>query len=262
MTKVIDDPGKVNSVILELFNMMAEVFKSVLCLVIAIVIDWKLTLGVLIIAPPLAISVKKYSRRLKKSGKAKQEAISTLNTKLQETLSGIRVIKAFATEEYEIKDFMKKSTKLKTAEQMTARNNAKSNAISEALSYVMIALLLMFGGYRVVNSSNFTAGDFVTIVGAISSMYTPIMRSIKRWNTINVYFPSVNRVFEILEIEEKVVDKENCVDFTQFKDEIKFNNVEFYYENNGEKILKGINLNVNQENCCIRRNSGGGNQQL
>ena len=263
MVKVMNDPGNINTLIIETFYMISEIFRAIICLVIALYVDWKLTLGVLVVAPVLMIAVRRYSKKLKNSGKEKQEAIGTLNSKLQETLSGIRVIKAFATERTEIRNFKKKSLELKKVELKTSRYNAKSSSISEAVNYIMIAILLLFGGFRAIRGNHFTAGDFITIVGAIASMYTPIRRAITRYNSISVNIPSIGRVFEVMEKEPKVKNKENSINFEEFKKEISFSNVEFSYLDSKEKILKGINLKVKKgETIALVGNSGGGKSTI
>ena len=263
MTKVITDPNNINSVIKETFNMIPEVFKVVICFGLALSIDWKLTLGILIVAPVLITIVKKYSKKLKRSGKKRQEAMGLINSKLQESLSGIRVIKAFAMEKEEIRDFRIKNTKLKRIAIQTAKYNARSSAVSEALNYIMIAGLLLAGGYRVLRGHDFTPGDFVTIMGAISSMYTPIRRAITRFNEISVDIPSVGRVFEILEEEPKIIDNENKILFQYFSDNITFENVDFKYKDSDEKILKNINFTVKKgETMAFVGNSGGGKSTL
>ena len=263
MTKVVTDPNNINSVIKETFNMIPEIFKVVICFGLALSIDWKLTLGILIVAPVLITVVKKYSKKLKRSGKKRQEAMGVINSKLQESLSGIRVIKAFAMEQEEIRDFRIKNTKLKRIAIQTAKYNARSSAVSEALNYIMIAGLLLAGGYRVLRGHDFTPGDFVTIMGAISSMYTPIRRAITRFNEISVDIPSVGRVFEILEEEPKIIDNENKILFQYFSDNIAFENVDFKYKDSEERILKNINLTVKKgETVAFVGNSGGGKSTL
>ena len=263
MTKVVTDPNNINSVIKETFNMIPEIFKVVICFGLALSIDWKLTLGILIVAPVLITVVKKYSKKLKRSGKKRQEAMGVINSKLQESLSGIRVIKAFAMEQEEIRDFRIKNTKLKRIAIQTAKYNARSSAVSEALNYIMIAGLLLAGGYRVLRGHDFTPGDFVTIMGAISSMYTPIRRAITRFNEISVDIPSVGRVFEILEEEPKIIDNENKILFQYFSDNITFENVDFKYKDSEERILKNINLTVKKgETVAFVGNSGGGKSTL
>ncbi len=263
MTKVMNDPGNINTLIIETFQMMSEVFRAIICLGIALYVDWKLTLGVLVVAPILMTAVRKYSKKLKSSGEEKQEAIGSLNSKLQETLSGIRVIKAFSMEKNEIRSFKKRSLELKKVEMKTARYNAKSSSISEAVNYIMIAILLLFGGFRAIRGHEFTAGDFVTIVGAIASMYTPIRRAISRYNIINVNLPSVGRVFEIIETLPQIVNREDSIKFEEFKEKIEFKNIEFSYRDSQEKILKGISLKVNKgETVAFVGNSGGGKSTI
>ena len=263
MTRVMTDPGNINSIILEIFNIIPEVIRVIVCLIIAFCTDFDLTLGVLVVAPILIITVRKYAKRLKRSGKNRQEAIDSLNSKLQETLSGIRIIRAFATEEHETKDFKKKNNNLKRIAVRTARYNAKANAIMEALNYIIIALLLLFGGYRVLRAKDFTPGDFIAIVAAISSMYTPARRAITRFNAISVNLSSITRVSEILEEMPSIVNNPNCVKFENFSNDINFENVDFKYKDNPEKILKDINLTVKKgETVAFVGNSGGGKSTL
>ena len=263
MTKVLTDPNNINNIIIESFNLFSEVFKATVCLGIALYMDWKLTMGVLVVAPILMVTVRKYSRKLKSAGKARQEAAGTLNSKLQETLSGIRVIKAFATENQEIRDFKRKSIDLKRYVLKSSRYNAKSSAISEAVNYIMVAILLMFGGYRVLRGHNFTPGDFITIVGAISSMYTPVKRAISRFNDINSNIPSIDRVFEILDEVPDIINRPDSIKFEEFKRDIVFENVNFSYKDNDEKILKNINFKAEKgETIALVGNSGGGKSTL
>ena len=263
MTRVMTDPSNINSIILEIFDMISEIIKVVFFLGIAFYIDFDLTLGVMVVTPILVITVRRYAKRLKRSGRQRQEALDGLNSKLQETLSGIRIIRAFATEEYEINNFKKKNNNLKKIAVRSARYNAKANSIMEALNYIIIALLLMFSGYRVLRAKNFTPGDFVTIIGAISSMYTPARRAITRFNAISVNLSSITRVSEILEEMPSIVNKENCIKFENFTDGISFENVYFEYKDNPEKILKNINLDVKKgETVAFVGNSGGGKSTL
>ena len=263
MTRVMTDPSNINSIILEIFDMISEIIKVVFFLGIAFYIDFDLTLGVMVVTPILVITVRRYAKRLKRSGRQRQEALDGLNSKLQETLSGIRIIRAFATEEYEINNFKKKNNSLKKIAVRSARYNAKANSIMEALNYIIIALLLMFSGYRVLRAKNFTPGDFITIVGAISSMYTPARRAITRFNAISVNLSSITRVSEILEEMPSIVNKENCIKFENFTDGISFENVDFEYKDNPEKILKNINLDVKKgETVAFVGNSGGGKSTL
>ncbi len=263
MTKVLNDPANVNTFILEFFEFLKYVFTAISYLVIAIRIDWKLTLGMFIVAPILMTTVKKYSKKLKKSGKERQEATGTLNSKLQETLSGIRVIRAFATEKQEIRNFKKISLELKKVVMKTVGYNAKSNSVSEALNYVMMAILLLFGGYRILRGRVFTTGDFLTIMSAIGSMYTPVRRSANIYNSLSTNIPSIGRIFEILDVVPEIADAPDCIKFEEFKSDITFENADFSYKDSDEKVLKNINLVAKKgETVALVGNSGGGKSTL
>ena len=263
MTKVLNDPANVNTFILEFFEFLKYVFTAISYLVIAIRIDWKLTLGMFIVAPILMTTVKKYSKKLKKSGKERQEATGTLNSKLQETLSGIRVIRAFATEKQEIHNFKKISLELKKVVMKTVGYNAKSNSVSEALNYVMMAILLLFGGYRILRGRVFTTGDFLTIMSAIGSMYTPVRRSANIYNSLSTNIPSIGRIFEILDVVPEIEDVPDCIKFAEFKSDITFENADFRYKDSDEKVLKNINLVAKKgETVALVGNSGGGKSTL
>ena len=263
MTKVLNDPANVNTFILEFFEFLKYVFTAISYLVIAIRIDWKLTLGMFIVAPILMTTVKKYSKKLKKSGKERQEATGTLNSKLQETLSGIRVIRAFATEKQEIHNFKKISLELKKVVMKTVGYNAKSNSVSEALNYVMMAILLVFGGYRILRGRVFTTGDFLTIMSAIGSMYTPVRRSANIYNSLSTNIPSIGRIFEILDVVPEIEDVPDCIKFAEFKSDITFENADFRYKDSDEKVLKNINLVAKKgETVALVGNSGGGKSTL
>ena len=263
MTKVLNDPANVNTFILEFFEFLKYIFTAISYLVIAIHTDWKLTIGMFVSAPILMITVKKYSKKLKKSGKERQETTGILNSKLQETLSGIRVIRAFATEKQEIHNFKKISLELKKVVMKTVGYNAKSNSVSEALNYIMVAILLLFGGYRILRGRVFTTGDFITIMTSIGSMYTPIRRSANIYNSLSTNIPSIGRIFEILDVVPEIADAPDCVKFEEFRSDITFENVDFCYKDNDEKILKNINLVAKKgETVALVGNSGGGKSTL
>ena len=263
MTKVLNDPANVNTFILEFFEFLKYIFTAISYLVIAIHTDWKLTIGMFVSAPILMITVKKYSKKLKKSGKERQETTGILNSKLQETLSGIRVIRAFATEKQEIHNFKKISLELKKVVMKTVGYNAKSNSVSEALNYIMVAILLLFGGYRILRGRVFTTGDFITIMTSIGSMYTPIRRSANIYNSLSTNIPSIGRIFVILDVVPEIADAPDCVKFEEFRTDITFENVDFRYKDNDEKILKNINLIAKKgETVALVGNSGGGKSTL
>lgn len=135
----------------------------------------------------------------------------------------------------------------------------KSNSITEGLNYIIVALLLMFGGYRVIRGHGFTTGHFITVIGAISAMYTPAKRSVGTINNINNNSSAIERVFEIMKLEPEIINGENPVKFDTFKRDIELSNVFFSYNDDEDYVLKDINLYVKKgETVALVGNSGGG----
>ena len=263
MSRFSNDASMINSIILDSFTIILYLMTAIFYLVVLFITDWKLTMGVFLIAPLLLVVVKRYSSKLKHMGKNRQEISGELNSKLQETLSGIRVIKAFTTENYEKSKFKNLSSKLRFFTRKAIGYEAKANSIAESLNYIMFALLLFFGGYRVIRSGGtFTPGDFMTVLAGMGAMYTPAKRALKLYNGINTNSAAVDRIFEILDIESKVIDSENATQFKEFNSTIEFKNVDFEYEEN-KNVITNFNLSVKKgEKIALVGNSGGGKSTI
>ena len=263
MSRFSSDASMINSIILDSFTIILYLMTAIFYLVVLFITDWKLTMGVFLIAPLLLVVVKRYSSKLKHMGKNRQEISGKFNSKLQETLSGIRVIKAFTTENYEKSKFKNLSSKLRFFTRKAIGYEAKANSIAESLNYIMFALLLFFGGYRVIRSGGtFTPGDFMTVLAGMGAMYTPAKRALKLYNGINTNSAAVDRIFEILDIESKVIDSENATQFKEFNSTIEFKNVDFEYEEN-KNVITNFNLSVKKgEKIALVGNSGGGKSTI
>ena len=263
MSRFSSDASMINSIILDSFTIILYLMTAIFYLVVLFITDWKLTMGVFLIAPLLLVVVKRYSSKLKHMGKNRQEISGELNSKLQETLSGIRVIKAFTTENYEKSKFKNLSSKLRFFTRKAIGYEAKANSIAESLNYIMFALLLFFGGYRVIRSGGtFTPGDFMTVLAGMGAMYTPAKRALKLYNGINTNSAAVDRIFEILDIESKVIDSENATQFKEFNSTIEFKNIDFEYEEN-KNVITNFNLSVKKgEKIALVGNSGGGKSTI
>ena len=263
MSRFSSDASMINSIILDSFTIILYLMTAIFYLVVLFITDWKLTMGVFLIAPLLLVVVKRYSSKLKHMGKNRQEISGELNSKLQETLSGIRVIKAFTTENYEKSKFKNLSSKLRFFTRKAIGYEAKANSIAESLNYIMFALLLFFGGYRVIRSGGtFTPGDFMTVLAGMGAMYTPAKRALKLYNGINTNSAAVDRIFEILDIESEIIDSENATQFKEFNSTIEFKNVDFEYEEN-KNVITNFNLSVKKgEKIALVGNSGGGKSTI
>lgn len=226
-------------------------------------VDYILALISLIVMPLIIGTVKKYTKKIRKSGRIRQDTSGAVTAFIQETLSGIFVIKAFNNsddmiEKYKVisKDEFEKSYK-------STKIKAKVSPINEVITTVMVLLVAAYGGYQIIVLKNMTAGDLISFVTALGLMSQPLKRLISKNNDLQEALPSADRVIEILDVplEQDYYGEEKELT-TEIKD-IKFENLSFHYDDSPELILKNINLDVKAgEVIALVGKSGSGKTTL
>ena len=226
-------------------------------------VDYILALISLIVMPLIIGTVKKYTKKIRKSGRIRQDTSGAVTAFIQETLSGIFVIKAFNNsddmiEKYKVisKDEFEKSYK-------STKIKAKVSPINEVITTVMVLLVAAYGGYQIIVLKNMTAGDLISFVTALGLMSQPLKRLISKNNDLQEALPSADRVIEILDVplEQDYYGEEKELT-TEIKD-IKFENLSFHYDDSPELILKNINLDVKAgEVIALVGESGSGKTTL
>ena len=263
MARLSGDSATLGRIGFIIFDMFKE-FLTVVALTFRMFqVDYILALVALIVMPLIISTVKKYTKKIRKSGRIRQDTSGAVTAFIQETLSGIFVIKAFNNSDEMIekyKDISKdefeksyKSTKIK----------AKVSPINEVITTIMVLLVASYGGYQIIVLKSMTAGDLISFVTALGLMSQPLKRLISKNNDLQEALPSADRVIEILDVpleqdyfgEEKELKSET-------KD-IKFENLSFHYDDSPELILKNINLNVKAgEVIALVGKSGSGKTTL
>ncbi len=226
-------------------------------------VDYILALISLIVMPLIIGTVKKYTKKIRKSGRIRQDTSGAVTAFIQETLSGIFVIKAFNNsddmiEKYKVisKDEFEKSYK-------STKIKAKVSPINEVITTIMVLLVAAYGGYQIIVLKNMTAGDLISFVTALGLMSQPLKRLISKNNDLQEALPSADRVIEILDVplEQDYYGEEKELT-TEIKD-IKFENLSFHYDDSPELILKNINLDVKAgEVIALVGKSGSGKTTL
>ena len=208
--------------------------------------------------------VKKYTKKMRKSGKIRQDTIGQATAFMQESLAGIQVIKGFNKTDMVIDKY--KEVTMGELERIyrTQKIKAKISPLNELLATVMILLVAAYGGYQIVYTGSITAGDLISFITAIGLMQSPLKKLISRNSELYEIIPSGDRVMEVLK-EEKEVDSysEKPKTFNENIENIKFENVDFIYPNSEAKVLKNISLKVNKgEVVAFVGSSGSGKTTL
>jgi len=244
-------------------NLIKEPLTILVFLIIALSISWQLTLFSLIILPLSMLAILWIGLKVRKQSSIVQKKMADITSVLQETISGVKVVKAFGMEDYENKKFLSETRSfLKEVVRIVIIRNATS-PLTEMISILVGAIIIYYGGTLVLQSSTLTASLFMGFLLAILQM----MRPIKELSTVNTKIQeasaAADRIFEILDTVPDIVDSANAKILGNFTKTIKFNNVSFKYEDSEDWVLDNINFEVSKGDIiALVGPSGGGKSTL
>lgn len=231
-------------------------------LAIIIILSWQLTLASLILLPFSVLVITAVGRRLRRTSTASQESMADLTSTLQETVAGIRVVKAFSMERFEIGKFLRQTDHyFRTLLRMTRVRNL-AGPVTEILGGIVGLTILWYGGIQVMSGMLLAPEDFLTFLLALFSMLKPLKELGQVNNRIQEGMAAAERVFSILDTPPGIVDAPDARPLTRFSDAIRFRGVSFRY-GGSERILHDIHLTVRAgEILAIVGPSGGGKSTL
>jgi len=223
-------------------------------------LNWAFAAGALVIAPVILYPIIQFGRRLRHTSRRGQEKMEVLSTRLHETFTGIRIVKAFSTEEHEKRRFREENNKLLRVNLKAMRYFALTSPVMEMIGAIAVAFLINWG-YRQIASGAMTVGDFAVILAALYGMYNPIKKLSRVNNNLQQAFAAVERVHEVLEIKEEVLESPGAVPMPAFRESIEFRDVGFSYSE--RRILHDISFRVPKGTvCAIVGLSGAGKTTL
>ena len=239
----------------------ADMMQVIFSLIIVFVTNPKLAVIAIVLVPMVSAIMKKYSRRLRNTGKDIQESFGKLNTILQEGITGIRVIKAFATEKFEIEKYKTENSNNFYHLIRNKRLDARIKPMVEYVNIVVVLAILYYGGTLVIEGK-MTSGDLMKFITAFALVGEPLKRLSDYINALNSAIPAVDRLYEILELESTIENKENPYIPKKIEGIVEFENLSFAY-NSERDVLKNLNLSVKQgEMVALVGRSGSGKTTL
>lgn len=226
-------------------------------------ISWQLTLFTLVFAPLMLLLLSSISRKLKAESIEAQNLWSDTMSQVEETLGGLRVIKAFLAEMKMSKRFDGITGAMRSKNNRVSTRQALAHPVSEFLGTVMIAIVLWFGGIFILkDNAPFDAPTFIFYMTILYSVIQPIKDFTKAAYGIPRGMASIERIDAILDAEDKIGEIETPVSFPEFKDRISFRHVDFSYDG-GKKVLSDICLDIEKgKTIAIVGASGAGKSTL
>ena len=222
--------------------------------------DWQLATISILIIPVTIYPASILGAKIKKTARKGQEEAGYFASILQETLSGIKVVKAFSLEHVMVDLFASANRKYYSFIKKMIKYSSLSSPIMEIITSLGIAAVIFYGGSKVM-TNKMSAPEFFSFITAMALMYTPLKKLISAYNETQRCIGASERVFEIIDARPEVVDATDGYTLTRSDSSVEFRNVSFKY--NDAMILYDVNLCVGKEQTvAIVGPSGGGKTTL
>ncbi len=263
MARVTTDVQEVEYSIMNYLEMLIRDPVTIIAyLIFMITISGRLTLFVLVVLPVTGLIIGQIAKVLRKESKVGQNKFASLLSIVEETISGLRIIKAFNAIGYTDNKFKERNKDYSKLLLKIYRRRDLSSPLSEFMSSLVIVVVLWFGGKMVLaDSPVLKAADFITYIVAFSQIIPPSKSFVQGFYSIQKGIASAERIFEILDAEEEIIEKPDALPIRDFTNSIEFDHVWFRYEK--EDVLKDIQLKISKGKViALVGESGGGKSTM
>lgn len=241
MSYITNDVAVMQSAIVDnLIELVTEGSILIGSLAMMIYLDWKLSLLTLMTIPLVGFAMKIFGRKLKRSSTVIQERVAEITSLLQESISAIRVVKSFVRESYEIKRFEEQNWRNFQAAMKNVKLSSLLTPTVEFLAAIAVTFIVWFGGYEVVNGV-ITAGELVAFLTYAVNLANPVKRLSRVYAAIQKAMAAADRVFDIMDLDEKITDVPDAKPLPPIKGKVEFKDITFSYKE-GQPALQHISL--------------------
>ena len=208
------------------------------------IISWKLALIAIVIIPLAGIAIISIGRSIRRKSRRTQAKIAEIMQILTETLTSIRIVKAFVNEKEEVKKFTGESKNYFKLLLKRARLDLISAPVTESFGVIIGVVLLWYGGLEVLSNEGVSAEDFIRFIVILFSILGPIKQMSNVNLKIQVGAASAERIFELLDTPPEIVEDLNPVDLKVFKNSIEFDKVHFEYNDGDTLVLDQVTFSI------------------
>ena len=263
MTRVSNDVQEIEiSVMSSLSMMFRDPFTIIIFVTYLAVTSPQLTLFALLMLPLSGWAIARISRSLKSASFVGQQALGRLLSVLEETLTGLRIIKGFNAEEKMSGQFAQANEKFTKIFRRVARKAYLAHPVSEFLSTIVLLIVIYYGGLLALKGTgNMSPDKLIAFVVVFSQIIQPAKAISSAWFSIQKGMASIDRINQVMDAEETIREKPGAVRITEFTDRFEFRNVWFAYDH--EPVLKDVSLTIKKgQTVAVVGRSGGGKSTL
>ena len=235
--------GFSNAVTLILFSILPSVIFLVIAVIIMISLDWRLALGVLVLAPLPAFIARQAAPEQTRRERSLLDRWARIYSRFNEVLSGILIVRSFAMEDAEKSRFLRD---VDSANRVVIKGVATDSGYTAASNLVVAVGRLWavgFGGYLALEGE-VTIGTVVAFLGYVGGLFGPVQGLSGVYTSVRKASVSLDEIFKILDVQEHLGDSPDAVPVTELRGEVVFDNVHFRYEQSGRPLLDGISFHV------------------
>lgn len=261
ITRYYSDPSRLQQAIVNhLQTFILESFSTIFLAGVLFYRSWQFAIVAILVISTIFIPIQLISKKLRRLDNETQEILATIYDIFNESIYGSKVIKIFGLKNYQLKRFTKRLEEYFGTTMRLTRAGAILHPVMQLITAIGISLIVVFGTIQ-VKDGNMTAGDMTSFLVALVLLYKPIKNVGSIIGKVQRIFAPAERVFEKLDLEPAIMEKENPVHLNEFHT-LNFNNVSFSYEP-GKPVLQNINLDIRAgEIVALVGESGGGKSTL
>ena len=261
---LVNDIDNMRSSLTQIFQkLFVEPLNILFLISLLFIISKKLAFIALLIIPVSGLIIFSVSNSIRRRAERGQAQLAGITSIIAETISSIRIVKAFATKAFEINRFAKETQKYYKLMLRKDRLSFISSPISETLGATIASLLLWIGARDVLVNQAITSEDFLRFILLLFSLFRPLKNFTNIVNQLQNGLASADRVFAIMDIEPDINDIKNAHKISNLNKHISYNNVSFSYERDNVKVLDNINFEIKKgEVVALVGPSGAGKSTL
>ena len=243
VTRTVNDIETIASIFSQgLFMIIADILKMITVLSVMTIINFELTLVVVLIFPFLIYATRVFQKSMKVAFEKVRREVANLNSFVQERISGVKIVQIFNREQLEINNFNDINIKHRDAWLRTVWINSIFFPLAEISTSICIGLLVWYGGFNNLNGENISLGTLFLFISMSGLLFRPLRQIADRFNTLQMGMVSTERIFKILEDDLEIKDN-GRIDHTSFDGLIEFKNVKFSYVKN-QIVIDDISFKI------------------